>query len=197
MTDSPAPPEYPYVALEQLQRQEAAPPAEPPDFRTIFERESSYVWNSLRRLGVPESDLEDLTHDVLLTVHRRLADYDTSRPLRPWLFGISVRTASRFRQLARHRREVMDDRVEAADERPAADSLIESRQASELVIDALGALDLDRKAVLVMHDIDGSAMPEIAAVLGIPLNTAYSRLRLARVDFKRAVQRLRLKRGAP
>ena len=41
-----------------------------------------------------------------------------------------------------------------------------------------------------MHDIDGHVMPDIAAALGVPLNTAYSRLRLARADFAAAVQRV-------
>ena len=41
-----------------------------------------------------------------------------------------------------------------------------------------------------MHDIDGHVMPDIAAALGVPLNTAYSRLRLARADFAAAVKRL-------
>ena len=53
----------------------------------------------------------------------------------------------------------------------------------------LAALELDRRAVFVMHDIDGHVMPDIATALGIPLNTAYSRLRLARADFAVAVKR--------
>jgi RNA polymerase sigma-70 factor (ECF subfamily) len=62
---------------------------------------------------------------------------------------------------------------------------------------ALDELDLAQRAVFVMHDLDGVAIPEIASMLGIPLNTAYSRLRLARTAFDRAVRRLRAKRGEP
>lgn len=40
-----------------------------------------------------------------------------------------------------------------------------------------------------MHDVDGHDVPEIATLLSIPLNTAYSRLRLARADFRAAVER--------
>ena len=41
----------------------------------------------------------------------------------------------------------------------------------------------------------GCAMSDIAANLGIPLFTAYSRLRVAREEFRAAVQRIQLKRG--
>jgi RNA polymerase sigma-70 factor (ECF subfamily) len=46
-----------------------------------------------------------------------------------------------------------------------------------------------------LHEIDGCAMPEIALALALPLNTAYSRLRLAREQFHAAVRRERLRRG--
>ena len=61
--------------------------------------------------------------------------------------------------------------------------------------DALGALDFDRRAAFVTMDIEGMSAPDAAVALGIPLGTAYSRLRLAREDFSAAVKRLRLKRG--
>ncbi|HEX2671205.1 MAG TPA: sigma-70 region 4 domain-containing protein [Polyangiaceae bacterium] len=46
-----------------------------------------------------------------------------------------------------------------------------------------------------MHEIDGCPIPEVADALGIPLNTAYSRLRLARQDFADGLRRERLRRG--
>ena len=173
----------------------AGPVAREAAFRAVFESESPFVWTSLRRLGVPSRDLEDVAHDVFLTVYRRMDDYDPSRPLRPWLFGIAYRTACRYRDLARHRRERTDDRVVPVDERPGADEQLAAAEARRLLAAALATLDLDRRAVFVLHDLDGCKMPEIAAALGVPVNTAYSRLRLARTDLKQAALRLRAQRG--
>ena len=51
---------------------------------------------------------------------------------------------------------------------------------------------MDTKAQLaVMAELDGATAPEIAEALGIPLNTAYSRLRVARQRFADAARRLR------
>ena len=59
-------------------------------------------------------------------------------------------------------------------------------QARKLIARALEAIPHERRGVFVMHDIDGTPIPEVAETFGIPLNTAYSRLRLARRDFESA-----------
>jgi RNA polymerase sigma-70 factor, ECF subfamily len=183
------------VALAHL----AEPLLRTPTFRALFEAEHSYVRHTLRRLGVRERDVEDLTHDVFVAVHRGLPGYDPQRPPRPWLFGIAFRIASDYRRRARFLREVQTDKDEqdAIDASPPADEQLAAEQARRLVLEALDDLELDRRAVLILHDIDGHSVPEIARTLAIPLNTAYSRLRLAREQFKAAVKRVRLRRGEP
>jgi RNA polymerase sigma-70 factor (ECF subfamily) len=166
-------------------------------FRTVFEEHFEHVWHTLRRLGVRVEDLEDLTHEVFVTFYRRRAEYDPARPIRPWLGGIALRVAAAHRRQPHRRAEVLDGGELAtgtAGEAPLPDQTLARKQDRALVIDALATVELDRRAVFTMHDLDGAAMPEIARALGIPLNTAYSRLRLAREDFKAAVQRLRLRR---
>src|SRR6185295_5196731 len=90
-------------------------------FRAVFEAEYSYMCHSLRRLGVRAGDLEDVAHDAFIVVLRHLRDYDTSRPLRPWLFGIAYRVALDHRRLARHRREVVGAPPDVVDEAPGAE----------------------------------------------------------------------------
>ncbi len=164
------------------------------DFRALFEPQVPYAWKTLRRLGVAERDVEDLVHEVLVLAYRRQADYDARRPLRPWLFGIAFRVAADYRRLARHRRELIGEEVEPTEPAPGADAQLEAEQTRRLVLRALDALDLDKRAVVVMHDIDGHPIPEVAAALAIPLNTAYSRLRAGRAELKVAAMRLGARR---
>jgi len=168
----------------------ASPQVQVMDLEAIYEAEIAYVWESLHRLGVRPGDVEDVAHDVFVTVHRRLGDFDRARPIRPWLFGICLRTASDYRRSARIRREVGSDGVaEPVDDAPRADDAIAAHDARRRVLDALAVLPLDQRAVFVLHELDGIAMPEIARVLDAPLNTLYSRLRLARSRFADAVRR--------
>ncbi len=84
----------------------------------------------------------------------------------------------------------MRDDIDPADATPGADTLLETHEAQRLVTDALGALDLERRAVLVAHDFDGAAGPAVAEALGIPIKTMYYRLRTGREQFAAAVRRL-------
>jgi len=163
----------------------------PPDFPTLYRSEFPYVWKTLRRLGAPPQDLEDLAHDLFVVVHRHLSDYDPDRPVRPWLFGIAVRVVADFRRSPRGGREVLGETAEPVDSAPTPHERMESTEARSVLMKALDGLDLDRRAVFVMHELDEIPVPEIASTLDIPLNTAYSRLRLARTDVAAAIQRFR------
>ncbi|WP_394822190.1 RNA polymerase sigma factor [Pendulispora albinea] len=167
-----------------------------PSFRSIYDAELNYVWQSLRRLGVRPSDLEDVAHDVFVTVHRKLSDYDPFRPLRPWLFGIAFRIASDYRRTSRFQREVFDGEPEREDPSPSVDAQLETMEAHRLVMAALDTINLDQRAVFILHELDGQTAPEVATALGVPLNTVYSRLRLARKAFASAVAHLQGAQGA-
>jgi RNA polymerase sigma-70 factor (ECF subfamily) len=165
-------------------------------FRAMFDAEFDYVWTSLRRLGVQARDLEDVTHEVFIEVYARLDRYDRARPIRPWLFAFAFRFASDYRRLARHRVEVMDHPAEPVAPALGADEALVERQAHALIAQALEAIDIDRRGVFILHELDECPMAEIASSLGIPLNTAYSRLRVARDEFTAASRRLLARRGA-
>ncbi len=164
-----------------------------PEFRAIYEDFFDYVWRTLRRMGVREADLADAAHEVFVVVHRRLPDFDPARPLAPWIGGIVYRVAVHEQRRARHRRE----RLTAPDDLPRPTSSRDPEQAAlaaeraRRVLMALRALDIKRRAVFVMHELDGLACPEIAEALGVPLNTVYSRLRAARTRFRAALERMR------
>lgn len=166
-------------------------------FEALYDAELDYVWTSLRRLGAREADLEDLTHEVFLTAYRRLADYDRSRPLRPWLFGIAMRIASDHRRKASTSREVHGEVPVVADPRSGPEEDAAAAQQRRLLSEALDTLSDELRAVFVMHAVNDHPVPEVAEALGVPLNTAYSRLRLARAALTTALQQLRDKEAGP
>jgi len=167
------------------------------DFSAVFEAEFSYVCRVLRRLGVRSADLEDVAQEVFVTVHRKFAEYDRARPIRPWLFAFAFRSASNHQRLARHRREVSGTPLSEPPAATTPEDALSDRQAQELVLAALQGVPLDRRSALIMHDIDGFSAPEIAEALSVPVNTVYSRVRIARDELKKALRREQLRRGEP
>lgn len=142
---------------------------------------------TLRRLGVWPMDVEDLAHEVFIRVHANLRSLDPARPVRPWLFAFCFRVASNHR---RRRREAPVDGVDAPDPGPSTDELLEREHDRRLVLRALDTLQLDQRAVFVLHCLDEVPVPEVASTLGIPLGTAYTRLRAARKTFTAEVRRI-------
>jgi len=157
----------------------------PHDALETFQREFDYLCRTLQRLGIRGADVEDLVHEVFLVLSRKWHDYDPSRPLRPYLFGIAFRIAARHRR--RQAREIPGDVPDVADTRAGPDQALSAAEARTLVLHALEHIALPRRAVFVMHDLDETPMRVIADTLRIPLFTAYSRLRKARKEFEQAV----------
>jgi RNA polymerase sigma-70 factor (ECF subfamily) len=141
---------------------------------------------------VHERDLEDVCHDVFVAVYQNLERYDEKRPIKPWLFAFAFRFASDYRRLARHKTELGDAANSAPASAPNAEDLAAKREAAALVNRALEAMSLDQRAVFVLYEIDEMPMKDIAEALDVPLNTAYSRLRLAREVFAAHAAQARL-----
>jgi len=153
-----------------------------------FQKELDYVFRTLRRLGTAPSEVDDLAQEVFLALRGCWSEYDPTRPLRPFLFGIAFRIASAYGR--KRRREVAFGVVEVDDVGPGPDDALQSKQARALVVAALEGIPLPRRAVLVMHDIDDVPVSEVAKVLKIPLFTVYSRLRKARRELEAVIRRM-------
>ena len=153
-----------------------------------YKRELTYVFHALRWLGAQPQEVEDLAQEVFIALRRSWPNYDSSRPLRPYVFGVAFRVVSMQRR--KRKREVAFAHLELRDGGPGPDEMLQSKQARSLVLRALEAIPLRRRAVLVMHDLDEVPMAQIAASLSMPLFTAYSRLRKARKELEAALRKV-------
>lgn len=157
-----------------------------PALVAVYREHFQFVWRSARRLGAPTAALDDVVQDVFLIVARRLAEFRGDASMRTWLFAITMRVAQLHRRSAsRHLR-----RVEAFAEAHAEDGGVDPyarRDAADILLKLLDRLDDDRRAVFVLAELEGMTAQEIAAGLGLNVNTVYSRLRAARQQLERAL----------
>ena len=94
-----------------------------------------------------------------------------------------------LRMLATLLRPDGGDATARASVEPTQGDALARREALWQLDAALETIDVGRRAVLVLHEIEEMTAPEIAQVLSIPLNTVYSRLRVARLELEAALAR--------
>ena len=158
-----------------------------------FDEELDYLFETLRRMGAGPREVEDLAQEVFVVLHRHWPTLDTTRPLRPYLFGVAFRIVCAHRR--RRAREIPYAALDAEDGAVSPEGSLQSKESVALLFAALERVPLPRRAVLVMHDLDGVPVAEVAQRLSISRFGTYARLRKARKELAAAVRRL-LKEGA-
>ncbi|WP_437820406.1 RNA polymerase sigma factor [Sorangium sp. So ce1078] len=194
-----------------------SPPSAParPSFETVYAVGLPFLHRALRWLGVETDDLDDVIQEVFLAAHRGLPGYEPWRyhaapapptagpqPLRitpeaalqRWLFGIAWRKMSHYHARAHRRREIPSGAgaswpFDGRDPTPTPEQSLASADRAEIVTALLLKVAPERRVILVMYDLLGVAVADIARELQLKENTVRSRLRLAREDFRAAVAR--------
>lgn len=163
----------------------------PLEFSSVYDEHVDFVWSMTRRLGVSSSQLEDAVQDVFVVVHRQLPGFRAESSLKTWVGGIVVRVAQE------HRRKQKRNEVEplTGDNVPVATGgpheTAEGAQAWARLERLLDTLELEQRTVFVLASLEEMSAPDIAEVLQVPLNTVYSRLRLARAKLQEALSAFR------
>ncbi len=159
-------------------------------FREMYEHQVDFVWRNLRRLGVNEAEVDDKAQEVFVIAHRRFEDFeDRGHGPRAWLFQIVLRVASDARRHRRRHPEDPDGGVaqERESVEPPQALAVDRREQLDCLDRALRTIEVGRRAVIVLHEIEEMTAPEISETLSIPLNTVYSRLRVARGELEAAI----------
>lgn len=180
------------AAVSGVQREHALPDS----LAQIYDEHFEFVWRNARRLGVPEASADDVTQDVFMIVQRRLPTYDGRASMQAWIFGILVRVVSSHRRSFRRkgaRNVSLDQESETSrgvsapsEETPMAQ--LERVERARILSKLLEQLDEDKRALLILSELEEWTLREIAELYHSNVNTIYSRLRAAKRDFERAYQ---------
>ena len=161
---------------------EAFVPPEPRTFEQLMLPHLDAAYNLARWLLRDPHDAEDAVQDACLRAHRAL-DRFRGTDGRAWLLTI-VRNVC-YTQLRQKRREpegvAFEDDLHGSSHDPAdANAVAWQEIKSDLLRQALERLPTEYREVIVLHEIEGLAYREIAAVSDIPIGTVMSRLARAR-----------------
>jgi RNA polymerase sigma-70 factor (ECF subfamily) len=184
-------------------RSEAIPPhGATKSFEQIYEEYSDFVWRNARRLGVPSSGAEDVVQDVFIVVQRRLRDFDGRTAIQSWIFGILVRVVRHYRRSYQRKdarcvsleQEAGHNNLSLAGARSPIEQA-ENAERLRLLEKLLGQLDEEKRTLLVLSELEGWTLREIAEYLGSNTNTVFSKLRAAKRAFEERHRRWLAEKG--
>jgi RNA polymerase sigma factor (sigma-70 family) len=150
----------------------------------LVERFQADVFGLCVRLLNHRHDAEDVSQEVFLRVFRSLKRWDKSRPLRPWIMGITVNRCRTW-LTQRNRRPELVDYLHETIASPLPDD------STELLLEiqaALAMLRVEYRTVFVLFHEQGQPYEEIALALDRPVGTIKTWLHRARLEILERLQ---------
>ena len=167
------------------------------DFRKIYDEYYQRIVQYLRRIVGP-NDAEDIAQDVFDKINSGLGGFQGKSKLSTWIYRIATNTMIDRLRSAAYKHATVNSAIEdAADPKaqgvwgnqkpPATDQVVIRKEMSECVNEFIDNLPPDYKTVIVLSELEGLAIKEIAEILGISVNNAKTRLHRARAKLKAAL----------
>lgn len=175
--DSPAPLEA--ALVRRARRGEAQA------FRTIFDRYAARVRRFLRDLLRDEGVADEATQETFVRAHRLLGGLRDEDRLSAWLLGIARNVAmEQLRQRRKARSNDDEAALELPDLSPSPEALLLGRESNRMLADALGELDENRRAALLLRIDHGLGYDDIASQMGWPLQKVKNEIHRARLELR-------------
>lgn len=166
-------------------------------YRTHVER----VHRTLAAMVRSDAEVDDLVQATFVQAYRQLASFRGDAAFATWLHRICInvalthfRTRSRWRRF-RERHAQHQEVVRREGETPH--DAVQRQETMDRLQQLLDRLKPDKRLVLVLYEIEGRTLSEIAELVEAPLNTVATRLRTARLEIRRAALKMGYGERAP
>ena len=157
-------------------------------WRGLYDRYAPVVYRFLSAFGVPREEREDACQEVFVAVYRSLGRFRGEARLSTWIYRIAARHAGRTARRRKVRTLLSTLLVREPPPPPAADPS-ERSERLQLLDEMVGKLSPKKRLVLVLFEIEGVPIEEVAKIAGCPENTAWSRLHYARAELMAMAKR--------
>jgi RNA polymerase sigma-70 factor, ECF subfamily len=158
----------------------------------LFDRYYPQVYRTALVITRDNAVAEDIAQDCFLKLHQYANRIDTSLPLAPWLYRVTVNLSYTWISRRQKRRISLEALVDQLMSPPwhAPDHVAEQGETQKLVRHAISELHFNQRVVIVLHYLSGLSLEEIAEILDCPVGTVKSRLYYARENLRRRLGEL-------
>ncbi len=156
-------------------------------FQEIIQKYAGKVYNTCRRL-IAGYDAEDVSQEVFIKIYKNMNKFKGNSNISTWIYKITVNTCREYwRKNSRHVKmlELKEDIIEQDSN---IDDGIINKEIKKYISEALLSMDMNKRAVVVLRDINGLSYEEISKILGIPIGTVKSRIARGREYIKKFLE---------
>jgi RNA polymerase sigma-70 factor (ECF subfamily) len=161
------------------------------------------IYNAVLKICANTDDAAELTQDTFVKIIENIDKFESRSSFYTWAFRIAVNlTLNYCQRKAKLRIRSLDAEEDEHDEKakqvlkrfltddasPDPAAVAQNKELCETVVKALGKLDDEQRAVVVLRDIEGMNYSQIAEVLEIELGTVKSRLSRARGELREIME---------
>jgi len=155
------------------------------DAGALFAEHAPFLLRVVERLTGPGDHVEDVVQEVFLTAHRKRAELDPQSDLRGWLYRVARNLIHHHRRSFARRRQLAEAAGhEQAPEVESPDATVARRQQADRIRACVEKLPLKQREVFVLFELEELEGAAVAALVGIPEGTVWTRLKKGREKFK-------------
>ena len=157
-------------------------------WRTLYDRHFPDVERLVSSLGIVDAEADDICQEIFVIIYKNLARFRGEARLSTWIYRLATREAIRFARRRRLLRGLAD--LFARDKRAAAPTDWSESEAGRrhYLRQLLDKLPPERRLALVLYEIEGVPVSEIARISDCAENTVWTRLHRARTDLEKLAQ---------
>ena len=167
-------------------------------FEELIKDYKKTAYNIALRIMRNVEDAEDASQEALIKIFKNISSFNMESTFKVWMYRIIVNTCIDFKRRKNISTVSIDETMdlgsgrevqrEISDESYNPDALIERNYSTQLVNDAINALEDDFKTIIILRDIKGFTYDEISQILSCNLGTVKSRLSRARKRLRELLQ---------
>jgi len=139
-------------------------------------------------------EARDVAQEIFVRIYQRLDSFHGDQAFLPWMLKLARNACidALRRQKARPPAAdvVIEEATPIASEAPTPEENSAARSASDLLRRAMDRMSESDREILLLKEIQGLKVEEIATLLKIPIGTVKSRCNRARLDLAARVRRL-------
>ena len=160
----------------------AGTPAVAIDFDATARAQAGAILAFLTRYVGDRDAAEDLLQETLIRMQRALPGFEGRSSVRTWSFAIASRVAADYLRHPDRRARIveLDEAVEMADAKPGHDARLVVEEMNDCIRGNIDTLPDSYRSALILHDLEGLSIEQVAEVCACTVATAKIRVHRAR-----------------